>query len=469
MHIATEVFFAIIEIMNTIQHKFLISADIQRWLASHEFSLEKREQFYINLQDDTSCYYVKQFPDNYTKVLVDNEGKENISAVSEEEYLSQRKEHIGRKIVIKNYTVVMKDETFVVSEYLKKLQGLFVLVGSFKDEKVMRQSQTLETLQAFILKEIDKDEKYTHTSLSFNVKPMEYNLNKLFEKIDAFESANLFFWQVPGRIYIRDGVALILYKNLRLIHHYKVNFQQKHISATLHRLRVLMRRTATILETFSHLFNPNVQNFCTNLLLNYHEETKLLRYLYFLEELCATKEDAKLTLYSELKSLTSQEEVAVTQMLLSQPFIQLIQILTRELYEQENQQYKPLKKEVKKAVRKHLKAFEELLARTKDGYDDEMLEALYISMDSLQTLIEDFFHIIGEKKTHMLVEELNILLKPLREYRNCKEREMILKSIKAQSENTTLDIETLLCDHVATLEEKISNALRLLRSSTFHI
>ncbi len=160
---------------------------------------------------------------------------------------------------------------------------------------------------------------------------MEYNVQKLFEKIDAFESPNLFFWQVPQRVYVRDGVSLVLYKNIRLLNYYKMSFQKKHFSASLHRLRVLLRRTATLLEIFSDLFNPKVQRFCIELLQRYYEETKVLRYLYFLNELCATRENAKLTLYSELKSLITQEEKSVIQMLLSQPFRQMITILTKEI------------------------------------------------------------------------------------------------------------------------------------------
>jgi len=455
--------------MNKIQCKFLLSADIQRWLKEQILSLEKTEQFYIKSESDTECYYLKYFPNTYTKVTIDKEGKEESIPVTQEDYLLQRKKHKGRKVIKKSYTVSIEEETFVVSKYLKKLKGLYVLFAYFKDAKAMRESHTLETLQSFILKEIDHDEKYNDNALSLCVKPMEYDLNKLFEKIDAFESANLFFWQVPRRLYIRDGVALLLYKNLRLLHYYKVNYQRKHLSATLHRLRVLMRRTAAILETFPDLFTPGVQRFCTSLLLRYHEETKLLRTLYFLEELCPTRENTKLSLYSELKSLTSQEEKEVTQMLLSQPFVHLIQILTRELYDQEHQQYKALNKEVKKVVRKHLKTFEVLLAKTKEGYDEEMLAQLYTSMDSLQTLIEDFYHILGEKETKLLVEELNILFKPLREYRNCKERAIILTYIKEQSENRTLDTDPLLCEHEVELKEKVEYALKLLRTSKFYI
>ena len=455
--------------MNKITHKFLVSSDIDRWLDTQTFIVENTEQFYMESDEDTLCYYQRRFPQTYTKVMVDKDGNETRVSVNEDEYTSARASNIGKKLVTVSYKVSKVDETFLVTKYLKKLEGIYILVATFENEKMMRESETLQVLESFVLKQIDKDKKYEEKQLALHVKPMEYNLNKLFEKIDAYEAANLFFWQVPGRIYVRDGVALILYKNLRLLHHYKVSFQHKHLSATLHRLRVLMRRTATILNTFSYLFNPNVQRFCADLLLNYHEQTKLLRYLYFLEEVCTTREDAKLTLYSELKSLTSEEEIAVTQMLLSQPFVQLIQILTRELYEEGFQQYKPLKKEVKRVVRDHLKTFEMLLAKTKEGYDDKLLEEIYLSMDSLQTLIEDFFHIIGEKKTQLLVDELNILLKPLREYRNCSEREIILKQIKAESRNSTLDIETLLCEHVGTLKEKIDHALKLLRTSTFHI
>ena len=156
-------------------------------------------------------------------------------------------------------------------------------------------------------------------------------------------------------------------------------------------------------------------------------------------------------------------------MLLSKPFVHLIQMLTRELYDQEYQQHKALKKEVKKAVRKRLKIFEILLAETKEGYDEEMLEKIYTSMDSLQTLTEDFYHILGQKETQIIIDELNILLKPLREYRNCKERKTILRAIKEQSQNTMLDIDPLLCEHEGELEEKIENALRLLRSSRFYV
>ena len=90
-------------------------------------------------------------------------------------------------------------------------------------------------------------------------------------------------------------------------------------------------------------------------------------------------------------------------------------------------------------------------------------------MDALQTLIEDFYHIIGEKETQILVDELNILFKPLREYRNCKERAIILTYIKEQSQNTTLDTDPLLCEHEAELKEKIAYALKLLRTSKFYI
>lgn len=317
--------------MNNIQQKFLVSADIQRRLEKQRFSTHKTEQFYIKSDLDTQCYYLKDFPKDYTKVLMDSEGQKTISPQKAEEYLSQRKNHLGKKLVKKIYTVEIGEETFVIFKYLKKFEGLYILVAGFKDEKAFRDSETMQSLEPFILKEINKDEKYNEQSLSLYIKPMEYNLDKLFEKIDAYESANLFFWQVPGRIYVRDGVALVLYKNLRLLNYYKVNFQRKHLSATLHRLRVLMRRTATILDTFSDLFQPNIQRFCTDLLMRYHEETKFLRYLYFLEEFCATREDAKLSLYSEFQTLISQEEKEVTQMLLSQPFVQLIQILTREL------------------------------------------------------------------------------------------------------------------------------------------
>ena len=455
--------------MNNIQRKFLVSADIQRWLKKHRPKVQKTEQFYAVSNTDEVCYYHKNFPDTYTKVTVDKHGNEKVTSVTEEVYVFHRKNHLGRIITRTSYSVMIDESTFVVEKYLKKLEGIYMLIGHFQDEKAIRDSKTIQELQPFVLKEIDQDDKYNDHALALYVKPMEYNLQKFFGKIDAFESPNLFFWQVPQRVYVRDGVSLLLYRNIRLLNYYKMNFQKKHFSATLHRLRILLRRTATLLETFSVLFNPKVQRFCTEMLQRYYEETKVLRYLYFLNELCATREDAKLTLYSELKSLITQEEKAVMQMLQSPSFIQVTDLLTREIELQEKQKYISLKKEVKNVVREHLGRFEVLLGKTKEGYDDEMLEELYLLMDTLQTLIEDFFHIIGEKESRIIVEELNILLKPLREYRNCKERAVILNNIKAQSETKTLDIDPLLCEHEESLKDKIEYALKLLRGSTFYV
>ena len=82
---------------------------------------------------------------------------------------------------------------------------------------------------------------------------------------------------------------------------------------------------------------------------------------------------------------------------------------------------------------------------------------------------EDFFHIIGEKESKIIIEELNILFKPLREYRNCKERAIILNNMKSKSETKTLDIVPLLCEHEEVLKDKIEYALKLLRGSKFYV
>ncbi len=90
--------------MNKIQRKFLMSADIQRWLKKQILRLEKIEQFYSKSDRDTTCYYLKNFPNTYTKVMTDKEGKEELLTVTEEEYTVQRKNHIGKKIAKKSYT-----------------------------------------------------------------------------------------------------------------------------------------------------------------------------------------------------------------------------------------------------------------------------------------------------------------------------------------------------------------------------
>ena len=82
--ITTEVFCVIIDTMNEIQRKFLLSADIKRWIDKQTFTLEKTERFYVKSQIDTACYYLKTFPSTYIKVMIVKEGEEIISEVTEE-------------------------------------------------------------------------------------------------------------------------------------------------------------------------------------------------------------------------------------------------------------------------------------------------------------------------------------------------------------------------------------------------
>lgn len=298
---------------------------------------------------------------------------------------------------------------------------------------------------------------------------MPYKLAELFKKIDAFEPANLFFWQVPTQVTQRDGISLILYRNLRLIHHYKMSFQSRQFASTLHRLRVLLRRTVTLLESFPEFYEPRLQQDSVEMMQRYYEETKALRYLYFLGELAGTREDIGLSLYSLLKDRLDLEERAVVQLLDEDVFDETIKSLTSEIKKEKTPRDISLENGAREVVKEHLRKLEMLLAETAKGYDEEKLETLYLSMDTIQTLIEDFFHIIGKEKSQILTDELNILFKPLREYRNCKERAVTLPTIKEKAGHKTVDIIPLLCTHETELEEKIKDALRLLRSSRFYI
>ena len=75
--------------MNNIQRKFLVSADIERWLKKHRSTVDKTEQFYVTSEVDTVCYYHKHFPDTYTKVMLDKTANEEISSATEKIYALQ--------------------------------------------------------------------------------------------------------------------------------------------------------------------------------------------------------------------------------------------------------------------------------------------------------------------------------------------------------------------------------------------
>ncbi|CAA6810212.1 MAG: CHAD domain-containing protein [uncultured Sulfurovum sp.] len=455
--------------MNNIQHTFLVSSDIERWFEKYPTTVNKIEQYYISTYGDNVCYYMKSSPATYVEVRISPTNQTKVSMISSTMYESQSKYRIGRVIVKQSHTITIDEKRYVIEKYLEELKDLYIFIGVFENDKAVRDSKIISMLDPFIFKNIDYDAKYSSKTLALGAKPLEYNIQKLFDKIDAFVAPNLFFWRVPKNVYTYDGVRLILYRNIRLIHHYKVSFQAKQFASTLHRLRILLHRTKTMLEIFPDLLTTKAQHLCMELFGRYYEETKTLRYLYFLNELCVTREDIKLALYSALKTRVIEEEQRTIEMLSSKSFAQMMHILTQEIQSYENHKYISLEEEIKDVTRKRFKNFEILLADTAKGYDDETLDNVYLSIDTLQTFIEDFFHVLGEKKAQRILDELNSLLKPLREYKNCKERALLLSNIQEGSDTQTLDIETLLCEHEDMLKENIAYALKLLRSSKFYI
>jgi hypothetical protein len=80
--------------MNEMQRIFLVSPDIERWLEKQTVSVEKTELFYV----DDNCYYVKQFPNTYTKVIVRSEELEEKDTVTEADYKLARHKHMGKKV-----------------------------------------------------------------------------------------------------------------------------------------------------------------------------------------------------------------------------------------------------------------------------------------------------------------------------------------------------------------------------------
>ena len=124
--------------MKKIKRTFLVSAEIQRWLKKYESSTQKIEQFYTLSNGDERCCYHKLFPDTSTKIMVDAEGNETVTPVTEVIYLSQREHHLGRIITKQSYRVMLDTCSFVIDKYLKnsaKGKKDNILLLSKSDEK----------------------------------------------------------------------------------------------------------------------------------------------------------------------------------------------------------------------------------------------------------------------------------------------------------------------------------------------
>ena len=76
--------------MKKITRKFLVSADIRRWLKEQESKMEKTEQYYTVFNTGTVSYCLKRFPETYTSVTVNETGNQEITPITEKEYFSHR-------------------------------------------------------------------------------------------------------------------------------------------------------------------------------------------------------------------------------------------------------------------------------------------------------------------------------------------------------------------------------------------
>ena len=390
--------------------------------------------------------------------------KKEETLINAGEYKKLKEKSIGKFLSKVIYTFEIEQRSYKLTCYKKHLKGICLLTMKTVSN---HHTHPCRTILPFVIRPIEQDERYREYNLVRYPKPKEYQIETHLAYLDAHEAPNLFFWQVPPDIYAYDGIALLLYKNARLIRYYQQSFLKKHFMASLHRMRVLFRRSLSLIEAFARYIEPSLLNDIGPSLRQLHDQTKRLRYLYFIEDLYISSKRSTLFLHTELKSMILEEEIKVVNHLNDAQMIHLIDRLSTPRQFQRKSDYLMLDQVAKEVVFMALGDFKKSLAQTDPEEFSDHSDLLYHRLDSLQTLMEDLHHIIGDRRLEPIKEEINILYKPLREYRNCIERQAILDEI-AQG-HPMIEVGTLSCSRFEDTKEKLIKAIRLLKTSDLYL
>ena len=369
-------------------------------------------------------------------------------------------------------TLLLEARRFIID------RDFFVERYFFGDEQIaiayMRDKSSLQ--EQMLLKEhlgnveaidVTKSVRYDILTLIRCGKPLEYEITEYFEKIDRFEAGNLFFWQVPGGLYFADAIALLFYRYIRLLRYYQEGFLRYKNSAQLHRLRVIMRRMVLSLELFSDLFEEPKREWFVRYLNKLYYESKELRYLYFIDELQVAQKSATLSFSGTLSSELREQRQKLIDLLSSDAHEAFLQQFAKSV-KQPKKACEPFEGKIRVLLKKRFSELEHLLSQSRSDQSEIIFHRFFESLERAQMLIEDFYRLIGQKRAGELAEEIDLLLKPLRAYRNCKVRnEIIERLIKLSGSAVEPNSLSIYCKERTAIEKRVLEAFRVLRSSSF--
>lgn len=251
-----------------IEKKYLLkSADIIKILSGEGLSFEKKNisQIYTRIEQNSEVRLRKS---NNSYVMTTKEGQglkrsEKEEVVSQKLYQLAKKSAIGDCIKKTRYQFKLQNLPTCIDIYDGKFKNLVILEIEFPDEMSANSYQLPPIFKDEIAKEVTLDESYKNKNLALYGKSSFDNnlsLNELFANINKEPFEYKFLKDLPPAISAYDGIRAIYYSLSKKILFYQEKFLKSNEVEALHQFRVNIRKTRSLLQSMSKIFDDTINN-----------------------------------------------------------------------------------------------------------------------------------------------------------------------------------------------------------------
>jgi CHAD domain-containing protein len=268
--------------------------------------------------------------------------------------------------------------------------------------------------------------------------PTAYDLDAVFAELDSKDMDELKSYFIPN-ISSMDALRGILYKFSQEILAYKERILLHGDPEDLHQFRVNIRKSRAFLKEFSFLFPKEQHIYFSENLKEFATQTNQKRDLDVIEERLETLGKEHDKLQEEIKQKRSHEQQHIREMLQSKAFEDFFHIYQNTLKEDtlltaDNNQ-DTIENIAKKVIQeRHRKIVEKIEALDK-AFDDKKLHKIRISLKKFRYLLEEFQHIIGEKKSEKMIKKGKKLQDFLGDYNDAVNQAALIQTYFAFNTN----------------------------------
>lgn len=427
--------------MKEIEKKYLLKDSILSLIEAHDLCGHKITQFYTTITPDKGVRY-RQMDDRYFKTIKQGTGasrEEEETEISEKKFHKKFKDRIKDPVKKTRYLFELEGKEYAIDVFKKGLKGLYLLEVEFPNMEAFKAFKLPPFLQAYVIKDVSYDESYKNKNMVLHGKPpTAYDLDAVFAELDSKDMDELKSYFIPN-ISSMDAQRVILYKFSQAILAYKERILLHGDPEDLHQFRVNIRKSRAFLKEFSFLFPKEQHTYFSENLKEFATQTNQKRDLDVIEERLETLGKEHDKLQEEIKQKRSHEQQHIREMLQSKAFEDFFHIYQNTLKEDtlltaDNNQ-DTIENIAKKVIQeRHRKIVEKIEALDK-AFDDKKLHKIRISLKKFRYLLEEFQHIIGEKKSEKMIKKGKKLQDFLGDYNDAVNQAALIQTYFAFNTN----------------------------------